>query len=359
MRLMRSYRYLLKPDRVQKERIRDVFECRALVTEQYIRDLREEKNMNRLAKEILSEYKERNPRLIHTDTAAMMGVLFDLGANQNDLRTSGRKKRYHSYTTPNYKDSIRIISRQYVMIPKVGKVKIVYHRDIPEGGVIKNATVSENSAGEFHISLLVSIEKKVSRRIDPSKIVGLDYSSKNLFVDSEGHRMQIPHFRRNEENRLAVLNNRLSSCRKGSEHYREYRHRIASLHKHIAARRLDYLHKLSTRLADRYDVVCVEDLDMIEIAHYKNLAKATYDNSYGLFLRMLRYKLEDRGKKLVTVDKWYPSSKLCSNCGYQMRELSIEQRMWICPHCGSRHDRDVNAAINIRNKGRRQLSEMP
>ncbi len=359
MRLMRSYWYLLKPNHTQKEKIRDIFECRTLVTELYIRDLKEGKDMNRLTKDILNGYKERNLRLIHTDTAAMMGVLFDLSANHDDLRSSERKKRHHSYTTPNYKDGIRIISRQYVTIPKAGKVRLVYHRDVPEGGVIRNATVSENSAGEFHISLLVSIEKKVSRGVDSSKIIGLDYSSANLFVDSEGCRMQIPHFRRNEEKRLAVLNSRLSSCRKGSEHYRECRHRIASLHKHIAARRLDYLHKLSTRLADRYDVICVEDLDMIEIAHYKNLAKATYDNSYGLFLRMLRYKLEDRGKKLVVVDRWYPLSKLCSKCGYQMKELSINDRTWICPHCGSRHDRDVNAAINIRNKGRRQLSEMP
>ena len=359
MKMMRSYRYLLKPDRIQKEMIRDIFECRKYVTDRYIRDLRKGRDMNRLAKDILTGYKADNPHLIHTDTVAMMSVLFDLNARKEDLKTSKRKEGYHSYMTPNYKDSIRIIDRRFVTIPKVGKVRIVYHRDIPETGTIKNATISENRAGEFHISLLISIEKDVSRKIDLSCIVGLDYSSKNLFVDSEGNKAFIPHFYRSEETGLAKLNRKLASCEKGSQNYLDCKRKITNLNKHIASRRLDHLHKLTSRLADRYDVVCIEDLDMVEIAHYRNLAKATYDNSYGIFRRMLQYKLEDRGKKLVVIDKWYPSSKICSSCGYQLKELSIDQRSWTCPRCGKHHDRDINAAINIRNKGRRQLSMTP
>lgn len=135
--------------------------------------------------------------------------------------------------------------------------------------------------------------------------------------------------------------------------------RVNRIHRHIAHQRFDNLHKLSTEIANRYDVVCIENLDMQAMANkgFGN-GKVTLDNGYGMFRSFLEYKLEDRGKRLVVVDKWYSSSQICSNCGHKnplLKDLAI--RKWTCHHCGASHDRDVNAAVNILREGLRSLSK--
>lgn len=143
-----------------------------------------------------------------------------------------------------------------------------------------------------------------------------------------------------------------------SHNYKKQLRKVNKIHRHIANQRLDNLHKRSTEISNRYDVVCVESLDMRSLSN-KNFGngKATLDNGYGMFLSMLEYKLADRGKYFIKVDKWYPSSQICSSCGYKnplIKDLSV--RKWDCPACGSQHDRDVNAAINILREGLRILS---
>ncbi|MGC9214367.1 RNA-guided endonuclease TnpB family protein [Athalassotoga sp.] len=126
---------------------------------------------------------------------------------------------------------------------------------------------------------------------------------------------------------------------------------VAKLHEKVANQRRDFLHKLSNRIANDYDVVCIEDLNMKAMGQCLNLGKSVFDNGWGMFTTFLNYKLEDKGKVLVKVGKWYPSSKTCSVCGYEKAELSLNEREWECPNCHTIHDRDINAAINIKHQG--------
>ena len=150
---------------------------------------------------------------------------------------------------------------------------------------------------------------------------------------------------------------RQGSYRKGerkSKNYQKQLLKVNKLHCHIKNQRNDNLHKLSNEIANHYDIVCVENLDMISISKHPMLGKNTMDNGYGLFLRYLEYKLNNRGKKLIRVDKYFPSSQKCNHCGHinsELKDLNI--REWTCPVCGTSHNRDINAAINIKNEGLR------
>ena len=148
----------------------------------------------------------------------------------------------------------------------------------------------------------------------------------------------------------------MGSVKKGSNNYHKQKIKIARAYEKVRFQRQDWQHKLSTQLADKYDFICVEDLNMQAMARGLHLAKATNDNGFGQFRNMLSYKMEERGKKLITIDKWFPSSKTCRHCGYVNSDLTLNDREWVCPSCGAKIDRDVNAAINIKTEGLRNVS---
>ena len=157
--------------------------------------------------------------------------------------------------------------------------------------------------------------------------------------------------------RLAKEQRKLSRREKGSNNYNKSKLKVAKAHGRIADQRKDFLHKESAAIAKQYDMVCVEDLNMRAMANKSfGNGKATMDNGYGMFLDMLKYKLEDQGKQFIVIDKWFPSSQICSVCGTvhtEAKDLSV--RKWTCPDCESVHNRDINAAVNIRNEGIRQF----
>ena len=220
---------------------------------------------------------------------------------------------------------------------------------------LKSATVSQSSDGKFYASVLFEYESDINYQVDFNNAIGLDYASNGLFVDSNGRRGTNHKFYREAQKKLAKEQRKLSRKTKGSKNYYKQLLVTNKLHRHIANQRSDNLHKLSTEIANQYDVVCVEDLNMAAIGNkgFKN-GKATYDNGYGMFLNMLEYKLSDRGKTLVKVDRFYPSSQLCSCCGNR-KKLELSDRKYICT-CGLEIDRDLNAAINIKNEGLRLLA---
>ncbi|MGF6365207.1 IS605 OrfB family transposase, partial [Aequitasia blattaphilus] len=160
---------------------------------------------------------------------------------------------------------------------------------------------------------------------------------------------------RNAEKKLAKEQRKLSKCVKGSGNYQKQKRRVALCHEKTKNQRKDYQHKLSLELAREYDVVCVEDLNMKSMSRSLHLGKGVMDNGFGNFCNLLEYKLRDRGKKLLKINRYYPSSKTCSKCGKIKRELSLAERSYRC-ECGNQLDRDVNAAINIREEGKRMLS---
>ena len=321
-----------------------------------------------------AQYKDKYPHLREVDSLALANVQLNLQAAYNNFFDKKRKSRSgfpkfksakrsrKSYTTNYKKGTVAILDKRYIKLPKVGKVRAVIHRIPNDDWVVKSATVSQESDGSYYISILFEYDKAENTYIAyKTNTIGLDYKSDGLYMDSNGNVGTNHKYYRESHNKLAKAQRKLSRM-KGSEknepksnNYIKQFRKTSKIHRHIANQRSDNLHKLSTEIANQYDVVCVEDLNMTAIGNkgFKN-GKATYDNGYGMFLDMLEYKLSDRGKILVKVDKFYPSSQLCSCCGNR-KKLELSERKYICA-CGLEIDRDLNAAINIRKEGLRLLA---
>ena len=233
-------------------------------------------------------------------------------------------------------------------------IKIVQHREIEQKSTIKTVTISKTPSGKYYVSILIEYENQVLKMI-PQTFVGLDYSIKELYVSSDGEVPEYPKFYRKSEKKLATTTQRQFSKKiKGSNNREKYRKRLSKLHERVANERRDFLQKLSTYLVNIYDCICIEDLDMNEMSRALRFGKSVHDNGGGMFTRMLEYKCEWLGKKFIKIDKFEPTSQKCHYCGYKnpiTKNLSV--RAWRCPKCGAYHDRDVNAAINIREAGRK------
>lgn len=319
-----------------------------------------------------AQYKDKYPYLREVDSLALANVWMNLQAAFHNTFSKSRKKKNrfprfksrkarNSYTTNNQKGTVAIIDDKYIKIPKIGKVKAVIHRKANADWKIKSATISKERDGSYYISILYEFKRVVTKVAKSKNAIGLDYKSNGLYMDSNGNMGTNHKFYRESHDRLAKAQRRLSRM-KGSKknepksnNYIKQLRKANKIHRHIANQRNDNLHKLSTEIANQYDVVCVESLNMRSMANkgFGN-GKATMDNGYGIFLNMLEYKLSDRGKTLVKVDRFYPSSQICSCCGSR-KKLSLSDRKYICT-CGLEIDRDLNAAINIKNEGLRLLA---
>jgi putative transposase len=241
-------------------------------------------------------------------------------------------------------------------LPKLKDVRIKLHRKPPENAVIKSAAISETATGKFYISILVEYKKDI-KTVSPKaeKVLGLDYSSKALYVDSEMNTPEYPKFYRQAEEKLKKEQRKLSRRKKGGKNREKQRLKVARLHERTANQRKDFLHKISKQITNAYDAVVIEDLNMRGMAQCLNLAKSSNDNGFGMLKTFLAYKLAEQGKPLIVIDKWYPSSKTCHTCGEVNKELALSDRVWTCKKCGAEIDRDVNAALNIRREGCRML----
>ena len=310
----------------------------------------------------LTSIKKYYPWLKEADSIALQQSLRHLDTafkNFFQKKHSGfpkfKSKKNHrtSYTTINQNGTVAIQSSG-IKLPKAGIVKAKIHRQPDQDWLLKSATISKESDGSFYASVNFEYTSSTVPATIPTKVIGLDYKSDGLYMDSEGNIGSEHKYYRRSQNKLAKAQRKLKHKTIGSNNYRKQQLKVNRIHRHIANQRRDHLHKLSTGIANRYDVVCVESLNMRSLSN-KNFGngKATMDNGYGMFLDMLEYKLSDRGKYLVKVDKWYPSTQLCSHCGRKMK-LTFAQRIYRCS-CGLTLDRDLNAAINIRNEGLRLL----
>lgn len=351
----RSYKYLIKPTAKQKEIIKETFKYCTYVYNRFLDENGFETYKHMMLKEVLYKYKAENEFLIRVDPSALMNVLFalqDLHKTKKDIQ---KKKNFaKSYTTSNLsgKQAIYFVDDEFINLPYLGNVNFVLSRKLPQDASILKATVSLDKTNCYYVSILYKIENKNSyKKIDTNNSIGLDYSQQTLYVDSNGNKCNVKHFYSEEENRLSKLDSALQKCEKGSNNYYKIKNKISKINKRIANQRNDFLHKESSRLANKYDLICVEDISMKEMASKFHLAKNTYENSYYKFLEYLKYKLEDRGKQLIIIDKYYPSSKKCNVCGSINKDLILNEREWVCPTCGTLLDRDVNAAINIKKRG--------
>ncbi len=242
-------------------------------------------------------------------------------------------------------------------IPKLKEpILLNLHRPLPEGWTIKSVTISRNAHEDYFASLLVEApEEELIIPRKPQKVIALDYAQKDFYVDNEGKRANYPHYYKQAERKLKKLQRQLSCKQKESSNYNKLKDKVQALHLHVANQRLDFTHKLSRELANNYDYVIVEDINLRNMAGRLRLAKNLHDNGFGMFRTFLSYKLEDRGGKLIKIDKMYPSSKTCSACGGYHETLTLKDRVFVCPHCGIVMNRDENAALNIKAEGLRLL----
>ena len=259
----------------------------------------------------------------------------------------------HSYTS-NLVNGNMAIADGFLKLPKLGKVKIKQHREIPGDYRLKSATVSLTPSGKYFASILYEYNKDV-QPVKPVEVLGLDFSMPELYVDSNGIIPKYSRPYRQAQKKLAKEQRKLSHRKKGGANYQKQKRIVAKIHEHVANQRKDFLHKQSRQITNAYDAVCIEDLNMKGMAQALNFGKSVADNGWGAFTQMLNYKLAEQGKQLVKIDKWFPSSKKCSSCGAVKTELSLSERTYRCD-CGFVCGRDVNAAINIKNEGIRLLA---
>ena len=257
-----------------------------------------------------------------------------------------KKSHKNSFSVP---QSV-VIDNDELFVPKFKSgIKMIVDRKYK--GTIKSATISKTVTGKYFVSILCETGEIIPEKkfIKSETTIGIDLGIKDFLIFSDGRKINNTHFYKNNLNFLKFLQRKLSKQNIKSNRYKKTKQRIGSHHEYITNQRQDFLHKLSTEITNQYDTICLEDLNVKGMIKNHNLAQSIQDVSWSEFTRMINYKSEWKGKNVIQIPRFYPSSKTCSSCGYIYTKLTLDIREWICPVCGEKHDRDVNAAKNIKN----------
>ena len=245
------------------------------------------------------------------------------------------------YTTSAFKWDGKVLKLAKMNTP----LDVRFSRTIPRAAKVTTVTVSKDAAGRYFVSMLC--DDTVQPKAEVEGKVGIDLGLTHFAILSTGEKVAAPNTFRKHETKLAKLQRRLAKKQKGSANRKKARLKVAKLHAKIADSRKDFLHKLSTRLINENQVIAIETLAVSNMQKNHSLAKSIADASWSEFVRQLEYKALWYGRELVGIDRWYPSSKRCSDCGHTVAKMPLNVREWACPECGTVHDRDINAARNV------------
>ena len=367
MKYNKAFKYRIYPSDLQKVLIEKTFGCCRFIYNKMLSDKMAYYKKNKKTLKITpASYKKEYEWLKEVDSLALANTQLNLDSaykaffnKQNDKpKYKSKHSKKQSYTTNMVNENIKIdYKSKSITLPKLGSVKCKYHRLISEDYVIKAVTVSKSPTSKYYVSILTEYDVPViNKTLDANKAIGLDYSSLSLYVDSNGHEANMPHYYRQLESKLAKENRKLSHMVLHSNNWYKQHNKINKIHEKIKNQRKDYLHKLSTNLINSYDYIALEDINLKNISQSLHLGKSTDDNGFGMFRDFLSYKALLNGTTIIKVDRFYPSSKLCHICGYKKIDLLLSDRVWTCPICNTVHNRDTNAAINILKEGLRLLS---
>ncbi len=259
-------------------------------------------------------------------------------------------KKKHGVQSATYTDNAFTLRGQTLTLAKQSEpLDIVWSRPLPDGAKPSSVTITQDKAGRYFVSILV--EETITPLAPTEKTVGIDLGLKSFFITSDGETIANPKYYARDEKKLAKAQRRLAKKKKGSKNRAKARLKVAKWHARIADTRRDFQHQVSTRLVRENQTICLETLNVKGMLKNHCLAKSISDVGWSEFVRQLEYKASWYARTLIKIDRWYPSSKMCSACQHVLEELTLDVREWACPNCGVCHDRDINAAQNIKAVG--------
>lgn len=364
--MLRAYKYRIYPTEEQKVLFAKTFGCVRYVynwgldiKSNLYKEKKESIGVVTLINRMKSELKSENEWLKEVNAQSLQQALRHLDtAYQNFFKKNGKyptfKSKHDRQSFHNPQHCSVDFARGVLTIPKAKNIKTVFHRKF-KGDKIHDITISKEKDGRYYASILVdTFESPFPKKPATSDTtIGIDTGLKTFAVCSNGMEFEAAHFLKAEKRKLKILGRKLTKKKKGSKAFNETKLRIAKVHSKVSRKRLDYLHKITHRLTHENQVstICVEDLNVKGMVRNKHLAYDISDAGIGMFYTMLAYKCNWYGINLVKIDRFKPSSKQCSCCGYINKTLTLSVREWTCPVCGINHDRDYNASVNIRNFG--------
>lgn len=357
--MIKAFKYRIYPNKSQEVLLSKTFGCIRVIWNANVESFNSyDKDHNPKPKIITkSDLIIDKPWLNEVSAAAIQQKIRDFQETSKQFFSKTRKKKINrpsfkkksgnqSYRLPNQKFSI---NGNKIRLEKIGWVRMSVDRIIPGDCKILSCTISKNCCNQYLVS--ISVDTVICHKPKTGKSVGVDLGLKSFATLSDNVVIDNIKFFREKQSEIIKIQKHLSRKKKGSNRYKKNKLRIARLHNKIANKRNDFLHNVTTLLINNYDIICIEDLNVSGMLSNHKLAKSISDTSFSIFRSMLEYKCNWYGKKLVVIDRFYPSSKTCSKCGWKKEDLALSDRVFKCENCGMEIDRDLNVAINIERVG--------